>query len=64
MEKFHHFTISYLQAPSLQVSVSTLSSELTLSQLALQDRVLVFVPSPQVLLQVDQETHVENFGEP
>ena len=64
MEKFHYSSISYLQAPSLQVSVSTLSSELTLSQLALQDRVLVFVPSPQVLLQVDQETHVENFGEP
>jgi len=64
MEKFHHFSISYLQAPSLQIPFSDLSFGETLSQYAVQLRLLDLLPSPHVALQVDQVLHAENSAGP
>ena len=48
----------------MQFPFSDLSSEETLSQFAVQLRVLDLFPSPHVALQVDQVPHDENSGGP
>ena len=57
-------SINYLQAPSLQFLFSDSSFEETLSQYAVQLRLLDLFPSPHVALQVDQVPHAENSGGP
>ena len=56
--------ISYLQLPSLQFPFSDLSFDETLSQYAVQLRLLDLFPSPHVALQVDQVPHAENSAGP
>lgn len=52
------------QSPTLQVFVLDKSLDLTFSQYAIQDRILVLSPSPQALLQDDHLPHEAYFGEP
>ena len=56
--------LRYLQLPSLQFPFSDLSFGETLSQYAVQVRLLDLFPSPHVALQVDQVPHAENSAGP
>ena len=56
--------VNNLQSPALQIPLLNRSLDLTLSQYALQDRILVLFPSPHVLLQDDHVVHEVYSGGP
>ena len=56
--------LNNLQSPALQISLLNKSLDLTLSQYALQDRILALSPLPHVLLQDDHSPQVLYSGGP
>ena len=56
--------VNNLQSPALQIPLLNRSLDLTFSQYALQDRILVLLPSPHVLLHDDHVVHEVYSGGP